>query len=244
MMTGRLFASVTAGVVLLLALLGAYSAVHPDKARGGPSPTQAITVTGTGLVTTTPDRADFSFGVQTERASADAATAATAARMQRVINALRASGIANRDIQTQQVSISPRYDNTGIVGYSASNVVSAKIRDIDTAGAVIDAATGAGATSVYGPAFFRSDQQTLIRTALRAAVADARAKAQAIAAGSGATVGRVLSVVEHGAIPPASGGTTGTTTTGSTGVATVPPTPVNPGEQSIQDTITATFAAS
>jgi hypothetical protein len=54
----------------------------------------------------------------------------------------------------------------------------------------------------------------------------------------------VLSVVEQGAIPPAGGGTTGTTTTGSTGVASLPPTPVNPGEQSIQDTITATFAAS
>ena len=66
---------------------------------------------------------------------------------------------------------------------------------------------------------------------------------QAIAAGSGATVGRVLSVIEHGAIPPASGGTTGTTTTGTTSVASIP-TPVNPGEQSIQDTITATFAAS
>jgi len=100
-MTGRLFASVTAGVVLLLALLGAYSAVRPDKARGGPSPTQAITVTGTGLVTTTPDRADFSFGVQTQRASADAATAATAARMQRVINSLRASGIASRDSRSR-----------------------------------------------------------------------------------------------------------------------------------------------
>jgi uncharacterized protein YggE len=242
-MTGRLFASVTAGVVLLLILLGAYSAVHPDKARGGPAPTQAITVTGTGVVTTTPDRADFSFGVHTQRDSAKAATAANAVRMQRVVNSLRASGIASRDIQTQQVSISPQYDNTGIVRYSASNSVIAKIRDIDTAGAVIDAATGAGATSVYGPSFFRSDQQTLLRTALREAIADARAKAQAIAAGSGGTVGRVLSVVEQGAIPPAGGGTTGSTgTTG--GVAVSPPTPVHPGEQSVQDTVTATFAAS
>jgi hypothetical protein len=54
----------------------------------------------------------------------------------------------------------------------------------------------------------------------------------------------VLSVVEQGATRPAGGGTTGTTTTGSTSVGTVPPTPVNPGEQSIRDTITATFAAS
>jgi uncharacterized protein YggE len=240
-MTGRLFASVTAGVVLLLILMGSYAAIRPDKAHGGSSPTQAITVTGTGIVTAAPDRADFSFGVQSRRASAKAATAATSERMQRVITALRASGIAARDIQTQQVSISPQYDSSGVVSYGASNSVSAKIRDIDKAGSVIDAATDAGASSVFGPSFFRSDEQTLARTALRGAIADARAKAQAIAASSGATVGRVLSVIEQGAVPP-SGGTTGTTTTGTTSVASIPP--VSPGEQSIQETVSATFAAS
>jgi uncharacterized protein YggE len=243
-MTGRQFATAIGAVVLLLALLGAYAAVRPDKARGGPAPTQVISVTGTGVVTTTPDRADFSFGVQTQRDSARAAAAANADQMQRVINALRASGIAGRDIQTQQVSISARYDNTGLVGYTASNSVTAKIRAIDTAGAVIDAATAAGASNVYGPSFFRSDRQTLVRTALRGAIADARAKAQAIAAGSDATAGRVLSVIEQGAIPPSGTGTTGSTTTGSTGVTGVTPTPVQPGEQAIQDTVSVTFAAS
>jgi uncharacterized protein len=240
-MTARLFASATAGVVLLLIVVGVYAAVRPGQADGGSSPTQAITVTGTGVVMAAPDRADFSFGVQSRRATAKAATAVTSERMQQVINALRASGIAARDIQTQQVSISPQYDNSGVVSYAASNSVNAKIRDIDKAGSVIDAATDAGASSIYGPSFFRSDQQTLARTALRGAIADARAKAQAIAAGSGATVGRVLSVIEQGAIPP-SGGTTGTTTTGSTSIASIPP--VNPGEQSIQETVSATFAAS
>lgn len=244
-MTGRFFASVIGAVVLLLALLGSYSALRPDKAQGGSSPTQAITVTGTGEASALPDRADFSFGVQTDRKTAKAALAVNAVRTQHVIDALHAAGIAARDIQTEQVSIWQRYDSSGPAGYTASNYVRAKIRNIDTAGAVIDAATGAGASIVYGPSFFRSDQQALARAALRGAVADARAKADAIAAGSGATVGRVLSVVEQGAMPPpAATTTTGTTTTGTTTTGTTVPTRVQPGEQTIDETVTATFAAS
>src|SRR5712691_7442129 len=187
-MTGKRFTAILGAVALLLAAGGIYATVHPDKAHGGPQPAQVITVAGTGVVTTTPDRADFSFGVSTDRLTATGALAATAQQMQRVINALKASGIEARDIQTQQVSIATRYDAGTIVGYTASNSVIAKVRDIDKAGAVIDAAVEAGATNVWGPSFFRSDHQQLTRSALRAAVSDARAKAQAVAAASGVSV--------------------------------------------------------
>jgi uncharacterized protein YggE len=243
-MTGTRFVAVLGTVALILAAGGIYAVVHPDKARGGAQPSQAITVAGTGIVKTTPDRADFSFGAQSQRDTAEAATAATAARMRRIIDALRGSGIALRDIQTQQLSISPQYDSNTLVGYSAFNSVSVAVRNIDKAGTVIDTAVAAGATYVAGPSLFRSDRQELARSALRAAVADARAKAQAVATASGTSVGRVVSVIENGAIAPTTiyGGTGGTTGTTGTSPASLP-TPVQPGEQSVEATVSVTFAA-
>jgi uncharacterized protein len=135
-----------------------------------------------------------------------------------------------------------RGGSSTLTGYIASNSVIAKVRNIERAGTVIDAAVNAGSTNVWGPSWFRSDRQRLERNALRAAVSDARAKAQAIAASSGTSVGRVLSVIEHGAIAytPPTGGTT-SATTGATGQVTVPP--IQPGEQSVQATVSVTFAA-
>lgn len=243
-MTGKQFLTVLGAVVLVLVAGGIYTVVHPDKAHGGPQPSQAITVAGTGTVTTTPDRADFSFGTHTQRKTAKAAAAATAVKMQKIIDALKKAGLEKRDIQTQQVSIYAQYTSGGTLeGYIASNSVVAKIRNIDRAGVVIDAAVAAGSTNVWGPSLFRSDQQTLARSALKAAVSDARAKAQAIAAASGTSVGRVVSVIEHGAIAPAApaAATTGSTTGGVPAPSV--PTPVQPGEQSVEATVSVTFAA-
>src|SRR5438045_618460 len=105
-MTGKGFAAILGAVVLVLVAGGIYTVIHPDKARGGPQPSQVITVAGTGVVTTTPDRADFWFGVQTDRPTAKGASAATAARMREIIDALKNFGIAGRDIQTQGIWIS------------------------------------------------------------------------------------------------------------------------------------------
>ena len=106
---------------------------------------------------------------------------------------------------------------------------------------MIDVAVNAGATSVWGPSLFRSDRQLQARNAIRAAVNDARSKAEAAAAASGATVGRLVGVIEGGAMPTSGNGTTGATT----GVVAMPsvPTPVQPGEQSIELTVSATFVA-
>jgi uncharacterized protein len=243
-MTPKRFVLALAAVVLTLAAGGVYAVLQADPASGGQTPPQRITVTGTGVVSTTPDRADFSFGVQTRRTTAAAAMARNAAKMQQVIDAVRAAGVAAKDLQTQQVSISPEYSDSSLLGYIASSSVTAKIRDLGHAGSVIDAAVAAGAVTVYGPALFRVDRQDLARAALRAAIADARSKAQALAAASDATLGRVLAVVEQGATPAASG-TTGTTgTTGTSGTTGGVPTPFVPGEQSIEATASVTFTAS
>lgn len=243
-MTGKQFGTVLAVVVLVLACGGIYTVVHPDRARGGQSPAQTISVVGTGTVTTTPDRARFSFSAHATRDTAKAAVAANAVKMQRIVDALKGAGVASRDIQTEQVYVSTAYNNGTITGYTASNEVSVNVLDIDRSGAIIDLAVDAGATAVYGPSLLRSDRAQLSRTALKAAVNDARARATAVAAASGAVVGRVVTVTEAGAVPAApvlSGGTTG----GTSGIATLPatPTPVQAGEQTIDATVSVTFVA-
>src|SRR5437764_1792866 len=116
---------------------------------------RTITVTGTGTVSAVPDRTEFSFGVSTAAKTATQALASNAAEMRKVIDALKGAGIPAANIQTQTVSLSPRYSESGdeILGYTATNSVSANISALDRAGQIIDAAVGAGATQVSGPCF-------------------------------------------------------------------------------------------
>jgi uncharacterized protein YggE len=117
--------------------------------------------------------------------------------MNRVIAALKQAG--GDELQTQQVSLYPQTDEQGkVTGYVAQDSVSAKTK-IAGAGALIDAATGAGANTVDGPALSLSDSDGLYRQALKKAVENARLKAQALAEAGGFGVGPVTTVVEPGA---------------------------------------------
>jgi uncharacterized protein YggE len=219
---GLVLAGIAVPVVLVLVAAGSTES----------SPSGGITVTGTGTATSVPDRASFSFGVTTQAATASQALARNGDAMEKVIAALKAHGIATADLQTQSVSLSPRTSEQGdIVGYTASDSVSAT-GSIDRAGEVIDAAVGAGATDVSGPSFTRADQDALYRQALKAAVADAKAKAQVLAAAAGVSLGGVTAIVESGQEPvPIPFGRTA-----------APSTPIEPGTQQTQATVTVTFA--
>jgi uncharacterized protein YggE len=234
-----------AAVVAALALAGvglaAYAGVgRPDSAQGqvasAPTGPTGITVTGTGSVRAAPDRAEFSFGVETQGQTGDEALAKNNTVVQKVIDAIKAAGVAAGDIQTQQVSVYPRYSSDGqqIVGFTATNSVSVKIRDVSKAGAVVDAAVKAGANQVYGPTFSIGDQSALYRNALDDAYADARSKAEALADITGVSLGQVINVVEGGLFPiPLAGG-------GAAEDAAAPP--IEPGLQEIQASLTVTFA--
>ena len=223
--------------VLAIAVVALAGAARPEPASGLAAQLRekGITVNGTGVVRAVPDRADLWFGVESQGRTATAALAANGVEMRRVIAALRGAGIAAADLQTQQVSLSPRYSNDGgdIIGYSAQNAVSARIRDLDLVGAAIDAAVGAGANQVSGPSLSRSDQTELYRSALRASVADARAKAQTIATAAGVALGSVVTVTETGGAPMP---------VAEKGAATADSTPIEPGTQEIQASVTVTFA--
>ena len=223
-------------LVLPAALAGIIAAATlPGGAASADAEPGGITVQGTASIETTPDRAALSFGVESQAESARAALAANAAEMRRVLAALKGAGAT--DVTTQSVSVSPRYgDRMAVEGYTAQNSVSATVKQIAQAGAVIDAAVAAGANQVSGPSLSRGDRSELYRRALRAAVEDARASAQAIAAAANVSLGRVTAVVEGG------GGPQPLPFAVDKAVA-AESTPVEPGTQQVAATVTVTFSA-
>lgn len=230
-------------VALGIALVGLGAAAlagvaQPSGARGAAPAepaAQTITVVGTGTVTTVPNRAHFDFTVETRAKTASAALAQNASAARAVIAAVKEAGVAGADVQTAQVSLNPVASDDGgsIVGYVASNTVSVEIRDLDAAGKVVDAAVGAGATGVSGPALLRSDSDALYRQALRAAVAQARQKAEALAEAAGGSLGRAVTIAESGVAVPLPVAERGAAPTA---------TPIEPGTQRLEATVTVTYA--
>jgi uncharacterized protein YggE len=230
-------AHIGAVVALLVAAVAVGAVVRPGSAQGtADPPNDGVTVSGTGTARAAPDQATFSFGVQTEGESAKAALDANSAKMALVIAALKRAGIAEKDLQTQDVSVMPRQNETGqISGYYANNSVQALVRKIAGAGAVVDAAVSAGANQSSGPSFDQSGRDAVYRSALRAAVADARTKAQALAAESNASLGRVTRIVEGFAAEPVP------MYDRAVAQSAKPETPVEPGTQEVQASVTVTF---
>lgn len=166
-----------------------------------------IVVTGEGRVEAAPDLATVTAGVQTEAAAAAPALAATSAAMRSVFEALAAAGIAPADMQTSQLSVDPVWADDGagvsrVRGYSASNLVTIRVREIAQLGAVIDAVGAAGANRVFGIAFELSEPRAQLDAARERAVADARAKAELLAKAAGVTLGPVQSIRESGDAAP------------------------------------------
>jgi uncharacterized protein YggE len=222
-------------LVLVLAGAAAFVGVGlPEGAKGlAEQPRNGITVTGGGTVTTVPDEAGFWFGVEIRRKTAGAAVAAANERMRQVLAALEAAGIPDKDIQTAQVSVSPDYKESGDPdGYVASNSVSVTV-GVDEAGKVVDAAVAAGADQVSGPNLVKSDTDALYRSALRAAVADARTRAEALASAAGVEVGGVIAIEE--------GSSDGPIVYDRATLAAEAP-PIKAGTQEVEASVTVTFA--
>lgn len=229
----RLFV-VTAAALALLALVVAAAVLRPSAAAGAGTRPGTVTTTGHGTVRAVPDQAQISAGVQTQAASAAAALAQNAAQMRAVLAALRRAG--GRELQTQEVSLWPQTNSDGAVtGYVANDTVTATAA-IGRAGALVDAAVHAGANTVDGPSLSVSGRNALYREALRKAVADARAKAGALAAAGGRSVGLAVRIAEDSATPvlPFAHGTMAAAQAAST--------PVEPGTQDVTADVTVTFA--
>lgn len=227
--------AIAALLVLVVAALAGIG--RPETAESaGEAAREGITVNGVGRVSTVPDEAEFSLGVTTEGTTARRALAANSERMRALIGALKAAGVADRDIQTRDVSVGSDWDADGRSDdFVASNTVSVLIRDLDRAGSVLDAATRAGATNVYGPSLTRANRDDLEAKALEDALANARKRAEALAAAAGVRLGAVTAISETGAAIP------GPMEFRALDAAATAP-PIEKGTQEIQATVSVTFA--
>lgn len=174
-----------------------------------------LNITAEGKSTRTPDLAVFNAGVTTQGKTAGEALTENAQRMTSVIAALRKGGIAERDIQTSNLSVNPVYGQPKrladgsieerdpvIVGYQATNQVSVRQRKLDQYGKVIDTLVAAGANQVNGPSFQIDSPDAAMDEARLEAMKTARARADLYAKAAGLRVMRVLSISENAGWSP------------------------------------------
>ena len=203
------FAIIALAVSGLLAVLGVacapqkISVTSPDSAS-----TNGITVSGEGKVTGTPDLAVISLGISTIQPTVAAARDQAATTMQALIDSVKANSVAEKDIQTTQLSIYPQYDYSmggsgKLVGYQITNTVNVKVRDINKTSDVLDAAVAAGGdmTQVQNISFTIDDPTTLKDQAREEAVNDAKARAQRLADTAGVKLGDPISISETSPTP-------------------------------------------
>jgi uncharacterized protein len=164
-----------------------------------------LTVTGEGATQIAPDLATLTIGVTTTGETAAEALAANSAALSAVLERLKAAGVADRDLQTSNLSVTPNwtgYDSSSsgpqIAGYTAVNMLTVRILQLDSLGPVLDAAVSDGANTLNGLTFGLADPRPAMDAARTAAVEDARAKAALYAAAAGVELGRIVQITEGG----------------------------------------------
>lgn len=182
---------------VLLGLAAASAGAVPLAAQVTASAPPQITASAVGQTRVTPDRARLQVAVVSQGETAAAAAAENARKQTRVIEAVKAAGVAAAQIRTSRYDVSPEYAQSAgkapkITGYRASNSVQIEVRDIDSIGKVIDAALGAGATNVGSVSLYASNTDAARRDALKEAVAKARGDAEAAATAAGGSLGALL----------------------------------------------------
>ena len=188
--------------------------------EAGPAPSMAagstlLTVSAEGRSARKPDLALFTAGVTSSGKTAGEALSANSADMGRVIAALKRAGIADRDIQTSNLSLNPVYaqqrprpdgamepEQPLIIGYQVSNTVNVRQRNLGEFGKVIDTLVSAGANQVNGPSFQIDNSDEALDEARTEAMAQARSRASLYARAAGLKVLRILSISESGGYVP------------------------------------------
>lgn len=201
-----------------------------------------LDVVATGEVTRVPDLARIGAGVVTQAPTATEALSANAARMSRVVAALKRAGVADRDIQTSAVSLSPNYryaenQPPTLTGYGASNQVTVRFRDLRATGAILDTLVREDANQISGPSLEISEPEGALDEARVKALAAARARAEVYARAAGMRIARMLSISEGGAghqpPPPIYAA--------RAQMADAAETKIVPGEQAVQVSVSVSF---
>jgi len=201
-----------------------------------------LDISATGEVARVPDIAIISAGVVTRSKTARGAIQDNAVRMERVIAALKRAGVADRDIQTSSINLNPEYryeenQPPQLVGYSASNQVTIRFRDIRNSGAILDALVAEGANQINGPTMTIEHPEEALDEARSKAVAAGRARAELYARALGKRVARVILVSESAGYvqpPPMPYAERAV-------MAAAPSTKIEPGEQKLQVNLSMVF---
>lgn len=193
---------IAAAALAVLTLAGCAPA--PTAGPGGALP-DTVTVQGSGTALAAPDKAEIGFSTFSKNADPKAAMAKAGADAAAILAALKKAGVAKEDLQTTGVMLQPEYayrenEPPRVTGYRADVTVKATVRDITKIADVITAGTTAGAKSVSGPSFALDDDNPTKFEAVKKAVADAKARAEAMAGAGGRKVGEVVSMTDSAAV--------------------------------------------
>ncbi len=219
-----------------LVVFGFLSLAAPSAAQTSNAPPQVIT-TGVGEASAVPDRAAIYLTVQTKAATAAQASADNARRVRAVLDTLRTLGMPSDAVQTSSYNLSPDVvygpnQAPRVTGYTVTNSTLVTLKRIDDIGRVIDAALAKGANDISSLQFSSSKADSVRSVALSAAVADARVQAEAMARAAGGSLGPLIELSSVSSpVRPQPMVTTAMFRAG--------PTPITPGEQTINSTVTA-----
>jgi uncharacterized protein len=176
----------------------------PSNHANSIQPETTLSVSASGEVSRAPDIATISAGVETEAETASAAMSQNAASMDGVYSALEAAGVVGRDMQTSNLSLQPRYDYSNrdgapprLVGYTASNQLSVKVRDLDNLGRTMDAIVQEGGNTISGLQFSLDDPTEARNDARRQAIQTAVRRANLYAQETGYRVARIVTINEQ-----------------------------------------------
>ncbi len=189
-----LFTTLAAATMLALPLAPALADTAP--------PVPQLQANGSGEVKVVPDIAIVTLGVTTRGETAAGALAENSTDLDNVIATIGAAGVASKDIATTGLSVNPVYENRSqpsdqpakIVGYEVSNQIRVIVRDTAGSAAIIDKVVQSGANQIYGIGFDVEDRAHATETAIRAAIAEARAKAELMAEAAGVRLVRILTI--------------------------------------------------
>ncbi len=221
-----------------LALTVFAMAAAPALAQPAAAPQRQISIQGEGTATAAPNEAVIGSGTQVQARTAREAMDGNARAMRQVQEALKQAGIAERDVTTSALTLRPVVDYAAgnrprVTGYTAGHRLEVRIRDLAQLGDVLDRMVAAGANQIDGLDLTVSNWSAKVDEARIAAVADARRKAEALAAAAGARLGKVLTITEHGgAVPPPAMRSSAARTLSASG-----PTPVATGDQTFRLTV-------
>ncbi|TSA44533.1 DUF541 domain-containing protein [bacterium] len=247
--------------IIIALLVGAYSVWSYVSSYGEsiqPSSFRSFSVSGEGKVVAVPDVAQFDFSVVTEgEKNLGALQTENTKKMNKAIDFVKSNGVQDKDVKTQNYTISPRYQSYNcyrplessvqpcppaeIVGYTVSQNVQVKVRDFSKIGDILGGVVGAGANTVSQLQFTIDDPESIKSEARAEAIEKAKTKAEEVAKAGGFSVGRLLGIDEYGQSPVYYGYGAGSGDMMAKSMESAPTPAIEPGSQDVKISVTLRY---